>query len=161
MNTTQRTRTSRPSGIGSRVRRLVVLVLAVPALLLGIAGPAAAEVDGVPGWCDYVGGVARGCTASVQMDWGGSGWTWRAYGRVIPLSPGWSTALEVKLNRKGMSNTGWIQLAQGYHYQHSYWTGGSASGWDPTYGAWFRMVHISPNGTRWYTSSPRYVTDNS
>lgn len=152
--TTRRTSTTFRKHLTKAVAGLAIFVTAI----IGSTMPAAAEVDTLGSQCITVNGATRGCGTNFQIVWG-SGWSWTvgASTNDVMVENG-SVTVEVKLNRKGMSNTPWmtvsraIDTTKGYTYQ-------SMRGTDPTYGAWVRLCTNLNTGK--YCNGERYVTDNS
>lgn len=137
--------------------RVLTMLAAVAATTVVTAAPSHAETDTLSNQCIAVSGVTRSCLYS-YVSWG-SGISWRAGGQLVDYNgaDGWTSTMEISLDRKWSSNTPFQAVLRVGNYQtHT----SSMSGYDPTYGAWIRLCSTSPSGTK-YCLPSRYVTDNS
>ena len=141
-----------------RVAQAAATLCLASGLLFAGGPPAIAESDSLSNQCIYMpAGVKRACAYYLSVDWG-SGIYWQAGGQLIDdKGDYWDNTVEIKLDRKWSSNTGWIQVLRAGDWQmHSQYI----SGHDPTNGAWVRLCTLSPSGAK-YCKPSRYVTDNS
>jgi hypothetical protein len=159
---TQLSRTARTRGPHRLAKAAVVFSIVFGVMFAG-AGAAFAETDTLASQCIYSGGYQRGCASDIRVSWG-SGLHWSVSGTVKNTYryDGWEVVLETQLNRKWSSNTYFMQVSRALDaYYPQYWIFGSASGYDPTYGAWVRLCIVNTYNNNKYCNASRYVSDNS
>lgn len=141
-----------------RLAKTLTSVFIVVGSIAAVAGPASAETDTLDTQCISVYGMARGCATNINVVWG-SGWSWSAGASTKDtMIDNGNVVVEIKLNRKHMSNTSWIQVSRATDHMQ-YYGYSSTRGYDPTYGAWVRVCTNLNTGK--YCLAERYVTDHS
>ncbi len=150
--------TPHPTPRTTRWTHRVLTVLAVSAATaVATTAPALAETDSLRDQCIVAAGATRACLSGTFVTWG-SGISWSTGGQLADMNggDGWTSTMEISLDRKWSSNTPFMQVLRVGNWQTH--TSG-ISGSDPTYGAWVRICSTG-SGPK-YCTSPRYVNDNS